>query len=253
MECLNRQVEYKLAHWMDKNKTTSWAAGCDTVQWACNTQHHKVLGQHCSPYLLTFGQNPRVGLSSLPIDKELLATMLTERDLRNHFNISEDLPLDEAMVKFAVDKNVSNLNDDEVESEEVPITTTTAACNSASEEVAIASVGTTLAVTPCHAVEEAFQHDCFDDDSNMLLLELGNHKSDDIAANDSSDNAITEVATIALAQTLASATAMATASTASANSVNLCHWDELIANMENTVHIGMIKSMSVADDIPVIS
>ncbi len=114
MEHLNRQVEYKLAHWMDENHTKSWASGCDAVQWECNTQNHRVLGTRRLPYFVTFGKHPKVGLSALPIDKDLMETLLTEKDIRDHFRLTDEIPLEEAVVNMSNQHHV----DEEVEEDD---------------------------------------------------------------------------------------------------------------------------------------
>jgi hypothetical protein len=58
VERSNRTVEDKLGLWMSENKSQHWSVGL--------------------PLVLFTGQNPRVGISSLPIDPELIKKLYTE-------------------------------------------------------------------------------------------------------------------------------------------------------------------------------
>ena len=57
------------------------------MRWQINTQLSRAVGN--TPYFLAFGQTPRVGISALPLSRDLLATLATEADLaqgaRPHF------------------------------------------------------------------------------------------------------------------------------------------------------------------------
>ena len=64
---------------MKENQSRSWAVGCKIVQWRYNTQYHQTLKD--TPYHLTFGQHPCVGISNLPISPEILSNLSTEADL----------------------------------------------------------------------------------------------------------------------------------------------------------------------------
>jgi len=64
---------------MKENQSRHWAVGCKIVQWRYNTQYHQTLKD--TPYHLTFGQHPRVGISNLPILPEILSNLSTEAEL----------------------------------------------------------------------------------------------------------------------------------------------------------------------------
>jgi len=68
---MNFLVERKLNTWLSDNKSTKWSIGCKFAQWRINTQINRSVGNK-TPYYLAFGQNPRVGISDLPISPELL-------------------------------------------------------------------------------------------------------------------------------------------------------------------------------------
>ena len=63
IERLNRTVEEKLGAWMVENKSKRWSIGALFVKWYINNQFSRAIGTN--PYKLAFGQNSRVGISSL--------------------------------------------------------------------------------------------------------------------------------------------------------------------------------------------
>jgi hypothetical protein len=79
VERVNQTIQKKLGTWMKENKSKHWSIGCKIVQWCYNTQIHQTLKD--SPYHLTFGQQPRVGISNLPISSEVLKKLVTEAEL----------------------------------------------------------------------------------------------------------------------------------------------------------------------------
>lgn len=76
IERCNRTVEDKLGSWMTDNKSTKWSVGRLFVRWQINTQFSSAVGS--SPYKLLIGGAPRLGLSSLPLDRKLLDSLHTE-------------------------------------------------------------------------------------------------------------------------------------------------------------------------------
>jgi hypothetical protein len=76
---VNQTIQKKLGTWMKENKSKHWLIVCKIVQWRYNTQIHQTLKD--SPYHLTFGQQPRVGISNLPILSEVLKKLVTEAEL----------------------------------------------------------------------------------------------------------------------------------------------------------------------------
>ena len=62
---------------MSENKSQHWSVSLPLVQWEMNTQTHKGIGGKI-PYHLFTRQNPCVGISSLPIDPELIKKQYTE-------------------------------------------------------------------------------------------------------------------------------------------------------------------------------
>lgn len=97
MERRNRTVEEKISNWMHENNSTHWASSLPFIQWRCNTQQHKGIGNR-TPYHLTFGQNPLVGISNLPISQHLLSGLRTESDVSNALGLTQDVPVDEAIL-----------------------------------------------------------------------------------------------------------------------------------------------------------
>ena len=82
VERLNQTIEIKIGAWMKDNKTKHWSVGCKICCWRYNTQIHRVLGGK-TPYHVTYGQVPRCGISTLPLDTVLLDTLYTETQLND--------------------------------------------------------------------------------------------------------------------------------------------------------------------------
>ena len=85
-------VENKISNWMHENQSTHWAQALPFIQWRCNTQIHRGIGER-TPYHLMFGQHPQVGISNLPIDKSLLKDLATEMDVCRTLGLP-DVPLE---------------------------------------------------------------------------------------------------------------------------------------------------------------
>jgi len=79
VERVNQTVQKKLGGWMKTNDSKHWAIGCKIVQFRVNTQYHKTIKD--TPYHLVYGQNPRVGLSNLPLSADVLGNLRTEAQL----------------------------------------------------------------------------------------------------------------------------------------------------------------------------
>ncbi len=103
------------------NKSTQWSIGCKIPQWCYNTLVHHSLQD--SPYHLTFGQHPCVGISNLPISSEILQNLVAEAKLNDVYSnmtcgmITELLtqPLDPAIqevittVAEAIDDGITDI------------------------------------------------------------------------------------------------------------------------------------------------
>eukprot|EP00965_Chrysotila_dentata_P194610 6176471-Pleurochrysis_carterae.AAC.1 len=94
IERLNRTVEGRLGTWLHENNSKHWSIGRMIVTWQINTAHPKAVG--AMPYMLAFGQQPRVGISALPLAPELLDTLATEAELNTAVGLNEDAVLEEA-------------------------------------------------------------------------------------------------------------------------------------------------------------
>lgn len=76
----------------------NWAIGCYFVQFQKNSSFHRTIKR--SPYKALFGTEPKTGLHSSHISKELLEKLVTEEDLDHLLNqqdhdillTPEDLP-----------------------------------------------------------------------------------------------------------------------------------------------------------------
>ena len=80
---------------MHENKSKHWAESLPFIQWRCNTQIHRGIGGR-TPYHLMFGQHPQVGISNLPIDRNLLSSLATEMDVNRCLGLPLDVPLEQA-------------------------------------------------------------------------------------------------------------------------------------------------------------
>ena len=98
VERSNRTVEDKLGPWMSENNSQHWSVSLPLVQWEMNTQTHQGIGGKI-PYYLFTGRNPRVGISSLPIDPELTKKIYTEAQVSALLDLDPDIPLEDAVVK----------------------------------------------------------------------------------------------------------------------------------------------------------
>jgi hypothetical protein len=84
VERVNQTVQKKLGAWIKENKTKHWSIGCKIAQWRYNTQVHQTLRD--TPYHLTFGQHPCVGISNLQLSSEILKNLVTEAELNDVYS-----------------------------------------------------------------------------------------------------------------------------------------------------------------------
>ena len=78
-----------LISWMNDNDTRQWSEGLRFVQFQKNRSYHRVIDQ--SPYHALFGSDPKIGLSSSSLPKELLPNLETENDMEKVFGeVSEE-------------------------------------------------------------------------------------------------------------------------------------------------------------------
>jgi hypothetical protein len=88
-------VEEKNSNWMHENSSTHWPQALSFIQWWCNIQIHRGIGNR-TPYHLLFGQYPHVGMSSLPIAHELLESLATKTEVIRCLGLDDDVPLKDA-------------------------------------------------------------------------------------------------------------------------------------------------------------
>ena len=70
VERVNHTIQSKLGAWMTGNNTRRWSVGCRLMMWRYNTQQHPTV---CDvPCRLVFGQLPRVEISGLHLEQDLL-------------------------------------------------------------------------------------------------------------------------------------------------------------------------------------
>ena len=97
IERLNRTCEEKLHAWMKENKSKKWSVGRLFVRWQINTQQSRAIGGK-TPYYLAYSQDPRVGISRLPLSQELMSSLATEADLATALGLDPEKPLEEQVL-----------------------------------------------------------------------------------------------------------------------------------------------------------
>jgi hypothetical protein len=85
VERVNQTVQKKLGGWMKTNNSKHWSIRCNIVQWRINTQIYDTLKD--TPYHLTYGQHPRVGISNLPVSPAILEKLATEAELQDVYSL----------------------------------------------------------------------------------------------------------------------------------------------------------------------
>ncbi|KRY10164.1 KRAB-A domain-containing protein 2, partial [Trichinella patagoniensis] len=80
-------VTVKLAIWMRENGCKRWSMGLKFVQWQINVSIHETTGQ--SPFKVTFGEEPRIGLESYVLPKSLVAAAKTEEEIEEFLTSQE--------------------------------------------------------------------------------------------------------------------------------------------------------------------
>ncbi|KRY95849.1 KRAB-A domain-containing protein 2, partial [Trichinella zimbabwensis] len=88
VEPLNGVVQDKLAIWMRENECKRWSLGLKFVQWQINVSVHETTGQ--SPFKVTFGEEPRIGLESYVLLKSLVEAAETEEEIEEFLTSQED-------------------------------------------------------------------------------------------------------------------------------------------------------------------
>lgn len=118
IERLNQTVENKIGTILKDHGSKKWATLCKLVQWRVNTQQHSSV--KAMPYQLLTGQRPRVGISGLPIAKELLETLTTEAALNRILHIPEDGRIEDSTINLASGATRSADSAEDEEENELP-------------------------------------------------------------------------------------------------------------------------------------
>lgn len=125
VERVNQTVQKKLGSWMKDNNSTHWSVGCKFVQWRYNTQFHEAIKN--VPFVLVYGQKPRVGISNLPISTDILDTLATEAELNKIIHIQQEPVISSPASQYENDNNSSahelpaNANVNENDNDEVSL------------------------------------------------------------------------------------------------------------------------------------
>ncbi|XP_076089944.1 KRAB-A domain-containing protein 2-like [Mytilus galloprovincialis] len=110
VERANADIKEMLISWMNDNDTRQWSEGLRFVQFQKNRSYHRVIDQ--SPYHALFGSDPKIGLSSSSLPKELLPNLETEEDLEKVFK-----EVSEENSEIEIDGTDENTDAESVESE----------------------------------------------------------------------------------------------------------------------------------------
>ncbi|CAC5393701.1 unnamed protein product [Mytilus coruscus] len=113
VERANADIKEMLISWMNDNDTQQWSEGLRFVQFQKNRSYHRAIDQ--SPYHTLFGSDPKIGLSSSSLPKELLPNLETEEDLEKVFK-----EVSEENSEIEIDGTDENTDAESVESEREP-------------------------------------------------------------------------------------------------------------------------------------
>ena len=83
---------------MTETGSKHWVVGLPLVQWEMITQGNRGIGEQM-PYRLLTGQNPRVGISNLPLGPALIQNLRTEAELCALLALPEGVPLEDAIIQ----------------------------------------------------------------------------------------------------------------------------------------------------------
>ncbi|XP_026484875.2 KRAB-A domain-containing protein 2-like [Vanessa tameamea] len=79
IERSNQDVKNMIRAWMTENKSTNWSIGCYFVQFQKNSSYHSTIAR--TPYKALFGEDPKLGLSSTYISKNIISKLENEEDV----------------------------------------------------------------------------------------------------------------------------------------------------------------------------
>lgn len=96
VERLNRKVEEKIGMWCQVNKTNKWATGYMFVRAAINSTYH--YATKMAPIEVVLGLKQVRGIRSLPISKDLLEKISTEKQLMKALNVPEDSNIEDLAI-----------------------------------------------------------------------------------------------------------------------------------------------------------
>lgn len=98
VERSNQDVKNMIRAWMVDNNSTNWSIGCYFAQFQKNSSYHSTIAR--TPFKALFGDDPRCGLTSTHLSKNIISK----------FEMEEDL---EMFLETTKDKDHKPVNDDE--------------------------------------------------------------------------------------------------------------------------------------------
>ncbi|XP_063827754.1 uncharacterized protein LOC135077121 [Ostrinia nubilalis] len=121
IERSNQDVKNMIRAWMTDNKSTNWSIGCYFVQFQKNSSYHSTIAR--TPYKALFGEDPKLGLSSTYLSKNIISKLENEEDLEKlleEINNSKEQNSDqEDKVENVNTINITNVDTLNIEQEEI--------------------------------------------------------------------------------------------------------------------------------------
>ncbi|KAK9753690.1 hypothetical protein QE152_g1812 [Popillia japonica] len=95
-----------LRGWMEDNNYTQWSTGCYFVQFQKNSSLYRVINR--TPYKALFGADPKLGLSSSAIPKDVLSRITSEEELETFLNANAAIENEQNNIAMELDDNINN-------------------------------------------------------------------------------------------------------------------------------------------------
>jgi len=108
----NQDIHYLVGNWMKRFDSSAWSVGIYIVAQQKNDRYHRLISK--SPYVLLYGQKPRVKMNELPNDLDLCKKLQTEGELEELMGVDN-------LVKGYKEKDDVEFIDEEPDDEEVLI------------------------------------------------------------------------------------------------------------------------------------
>ncbi|KAJ8720572.1 hypothetical protein PYW08_006037 [Mythimna loreyi] len=88
VERSNQDVKNMIRAWMVDNNSNQWSIGCYFAQFQKNSSYHSTIGR--TPFKALFGDDPRCGLTSTYLSKNIISQLEMEEDLETFLKSVND-------------------------------------------------------------------------------------------------------------------------------------------------------------------